>query len=79
MVSASTSKTHTADLTEQPITISIPITSEPTGPTHPDIGYYPDEKKWFDQTAHRLRENPSLLATDLPPGLEGKDWKNEEQ
>ncbi|KAG6804934.1 hypothetical protein H0H93_006260, partial [Arthromyces matolae] len=81
--------TPTADLTEQPITIPIPTTSEPTGPTHPDIGYYPDEKKWLDRTARRLRENPSLIDTELPPGFpkkldselvwEGKDWKSEEQ
>jgi len=55
----------------------------------PDISYIPDRQKWFNRTAKRLADHPTLLSTPLLEGFprkldsplvwEGKDWKGESQ
>ncbi|KAG6873161.1 hypothetical protein C0995_002010 [Termitomyces sp. Mi166 len=63
----------------------------PTGNTfpQPDIEYHPNREKWQARTARRLREDPLLPTTPLPPGFpqelvsplvwECKDWQSEKQ
>lgn len=58
-------------------------------PGQPDIEYHPNEAKYRERTAKRLRENPNLPSTPLPSPFprqvsgpivwEGADWTNEDQ
>ncbi|KAG6836311.1 hypothetical protein H0H93_009231 [Arthromyces matolae] len=58
-------------------------------PSQPDISYHPNCENWHARTARRLKEDPSLPKTELPPGFpkrlesplvwEGQDWKSEKQ
>lgn len=64
-------------------------TTSDTVTKQPDIPYHPDREKWYQRTARRLAEDPSLPQTPLPKGFpqqvqspllwEGGDWNDESQ